>query len=77
MNGSLYTADRATHRRILLTAAAAATLVIMIGLGARVPMANGLAATPPPAAKQEPAIVPLASARACNISRASNGCRLA
>ena len=77
MNGSLYTADRATHRRILLTAAAAATLVVLIGLGARVPIANGLPAASPLAAKQERGIVPLATASACNVARDSNGCRLA
>jgi hypothetical protein len=77
MNGSLYTADRATHRRILLTAAAAVTLVVLIGLGARVPIANGLAAAPPAAEKQEPAIVPLATARACIVTPYSNGCCVA
>jgi hypothetical protein len=67
MNGSLYTADRATHRRILLTGAAAATLVVLVGLGARVPIANGLAAAPPPAAKQISGTVSPATTRACCI----------
>ena len=44
MNGSLLTADRATHRRIVLTAAAAAVLFGMIGLCARISSANGPAA---------------------------------
>ncbi len=42
MNGSLYTADRATHRRILLTAFAGALLVVVIALGARGPISNRL-----------------------------------
>jgi hypothetical protein len=34
MNSSLYTADRATHRRILFTACAGVLLVVAIALGA-------------------------------------------
>jgi hypothetical protein len=49
MNGSLYTADRATHRRILLTACAGALLVVIIALGARGSLANQLQVLAPTA----------------------------
>src|SRR5205085_6034129 len=77
VNGSLYTADRTTHRRIVLTAGIAAALVILIGLGARAPLSNGLAAAPQPTTKLAPVVVPSAITSACDVARQLGGCRVA
>jgi hypothetical protein len=63
MNGSLYTADRAMHRRILLTACAGALLVVIITLGARGPFVNQLQV-----------LAPTASSATCSASPSSPGC---
>lgn len=58
MNGSLYTADRATHRRILFTACAAALLVMSIALGVRGPIAKQLQVSAPTASSTMCSVVP-------------------
>jgi hypothetical protein len=77
MNGSLYTADRATYRRIVMTAGIAAALIILIGWGARTPVPNGLAAAPQPVTKLAPVVVPSAITSACDVARQVGSRRVA
>jgi len=44
MNTSLFTADRDTHIKIVVVALVAAFMVMLVGVTARVPDANSLAA---------------------------------
>ena len=76
MDGSFYTADRATYRRIVLTALAAATLVMAISLAARGMTPNGLAGAPQSLSRFVP-VAPAATKLACNATYLSGGCRFA
>ena len=76
MDGSFYTADRATYRRIVLTALAAATLVMAISIAARGTTSNALAAAPQPVTKTIPVVAPIATKMACNATYLA-GCRVA
>jgi hypothetical protein len=75
MDGSFYTADRATYRRIVLTALAAATLVLAISLAGRGLTSNGLAEVRPPSAKT--VVAPGTIKMACNATYLAGGCRFA
>jgi hypothetical protein len=75
MDGSFYTADRATYRRIVLTALAAATLIVTISLAARGVTANGLVEAPPPMTKT--IVAPATIKMACNATYLASGCRFA
>ncbi len=77
MDGSFYTADRATYRRIVLTALAAATLVMAISLAARGMTSNALAAVPQPARTVVPVAAPASVKLACNATYLTGGCRFA
>ncbi len=76
MDGSFYTADRATYRRVVLTALAAATLVMSIGLAARGVASDGLAAASRPLTKTVPVVAPATIKMACNAAHLG-GCRAA
>ena len=71
MDGSFYTADRATYRRVVLTALIAATLIMAVSLAARSMTSNVLGAMPQPVA------MPAAIKLACNATYQSGGCRFA
>ena len=77
MDGSFYTADRATYRRVVLTALAAATLVMAISLAARGMTSNTLAAVSQPPRKVVPVAAPAGVKLACNATYLSGGCRFA
>jgi hypothetical protein len=77
MDGSFYTADRATYRRIVLTALAAATLVMAISLAARGASSSALAAVPLPAMKVVPLAAPASVKMVCNATYLTGGCRFA
>jgi hypothetical protein len=77
MDGSFYTADRATYRRVVLTALAAATLVMAISLAARGMPSNALAAASHSVTKSIPVVAPAANKLACNATYLSGGCRFA
>jgi hypothetical protein len=74
MDGSFYTADRATYRRIILTALAAATLVMAISLAARGMTSNALAAAPHSVTKSVSVVAPAPIKLACNATYLSGGC---
>jgi hypothetical protein len=77
MDGSFYTADRATYRRVVLTALAAATLVMAISLAARGTTSNALAAARQSVTKPVPVVAPASIKMAFDATYLLDGCRFA
>ena len=77
MDGSFYTADRATYRRVVLTALAAATLVMAISLAVRGVTSSGLDTASQSLMKTAPVAAPTSIKLVCNGTYLSGGCRFA